>query len=143
MDRKQTAVDTFSNNFNCAQATFSAFAEDLGLEQATSYKVAACFGGGMRCGEVCGAVTGALMAIGLKYGHSTPEDLASKELANAKAVEFIERFKAKNDTILCKDLLCYNLSLPEDMQKAKELNLFATVCPRLIADAVEITEAIL
>jgi C_GCAxxG_C_C family probable redox protein len=115
MDKVQTAVTTFNNNFNCSQAVFSAFSEELGLDRATTLKIASCFGGGMQCGEVCGAVTGALMAIGLKYGQSLPDDIKSKENANAKAREFIAKFKAKNQTILCKELLGYYVSLPEDM----------------------------
>lgn len=143
MDRKQTAVDTFNSNFNCAQAVFSAFAPDLGLERPTALKIASCFGGGMRCGEVCGAVTGALMALGLKYGQSLSEDTEAKLQANAKASAFIELFKKKHGTILCKDLLGYNLSIPDDLQKIKEQNLFGTVCPRLVADATELAEQIL
>lgn len=143
MDRTAVALEVFDNKFNCAQAVFSAFAEDLGLDRETAYKTAGCFGGGMRCGEVCGAVSGALMALGCKYGQTLPGDTAAKELASKKAVEFIELFKAKNGSILCKELLGYNLSLPEEMIILKEQNLFATICPRVIADAVKIAEEVL
>lgn len=143
MDRTTAALETFDNKFNCAQAVFSAFADELGLERETAYKVAGCFGGGMRCGEVCGAVSGALMALGCKYGQTIPGDTAAKEQASKKAVEFIERFKSTNGSILCKELLGYNLSLPEEMKILKEQDLFATVCPRVIADAVKIAEEVL
>ena len=95
MDRKQIALDCHSKNFNCAQSVFFAFAEDVGIEKEIALKVAACFGGGMRCGEVCGAVTGALMALGLKYGSSTDYDLDNKQITSKKAVEFINKFKEK------------------------------------------------
>ncbi|SDN88718.1 C-GCAxxG-C-C family protein [Acetanaerobacterium elongatum] len=143
MDRTAVALQVFDNKFNCAQAVFSAFAEDLGLDKETAYKVAGCFGGGMRCGEVCGAVSGALMALGCKYGQTLPGDTAAKELASKKAVEFIELFKARNGSILCKELLGYNLSLPEEMKILKDKNLFATVCPRVITDAVKIAGDVL
>jgi len=143
MSKTQFAIDTFNNNFNCAQAVLTAFSDELGLDKVTALKVSTCFGGGMRCGEVCGAVTGALMAIGMKYGHYISDDIESKNNAYSKTSEFSNEFIAKNDSIICKKLLCYDLSQPEDLQKIKEQNLFRTICPKMISDAVEILEKIL
>lgn len=58
--------------FNCSQIVLSSFAEDLGLDSEMANKVATCFGGGMGSGDTCGAVTGALMVLGLKYGNYLP-----------------------------------------------------------------------
>lgn len=69
MNQSERAVACFKEGFSCSQAVFSTFAPQLGLECELALKVAGLFGGGMgRLGEVCGAVTGALMALGLKYG---------------------------------------------------------------------------
>ena len=143
MDKKQSAVETFHNNFHCSQSVFAVFAEELGLDRETALKIAGCFGGGMRCGEVCGAVTGALMAIGLKYGHCKPEDSAAKADADQKACLFMEQFKQKNKSILCRELLGHDLSLPEQRKAAAEQGLFATVCPKLVEDAVDIAQNII
>ena len=142
-DHVKEALDTFENSFNCAQAVFSSLSAELGLDRETSLKIASCFGGGMRCGEVCGAVTGALMAIGLKYGFYKTGDIQAKMKANEKAVEFIRQFKEKNRSILCRELLGYNLSKPEDMKKIQEKALFQTVCPKMVAEAVEIAERVI
>jgi C_GCAxxG_C_C family probable redox protein len=144
MDKKQAALALFQQDkFNCAQAAFAALADGLDVDRDTALKTAACFGGGMRCGEVCGAVTGALMALGVAFGSCTPRDAEGKQRGNDKAVEFNERFKAKNGTLLCRDLLGYNPGVPEDAQKISELGLHGTVCPQAIADAVEIATDIL
>jgi C_GCAxxG_C_C family probable redox protein len=104
MDKKQTALNNFKK-MNCAQAVFSAFAEDVGIDENTALKMSACFGGGMRCGEVCGAATGALMVLGMKYGSGAENDLDNKRLIGQKTTEFIKRFKDKNETLLCREIL--------------------------------------
>jgi C_GCAxxG_C_C family probable redox protein len=143
MDAKQKAIEVFGQKFNCAQSVFAALAEEAGIDQDTALKTAAGFGGGMRCGEVCGAVTGALMALGIRFGSCTPNDTEGKLRANSKAIEFIEAFKEKHGTLLCKELLGYNPGIPDDMQKIIELGLHDTVCPQAIIDAVEIAESII
>lgn len=126
LDRKQTALDFHSKNFNCAQSVFAAFADDLGIDKKTALKISSCFGGGMRCGEVCGAVTGALMALGLKYGTGADYDLNNKKLTGKIAAKFINKFRENKGTILCRELL-----------NSKE---HADVCESAITDAVEIAE---
>ncbi|MDR3551610.1 MAG: C-GCAxxG-C-C family protein [Clostridia bacterium] len=143
MDRKQTALNSMDQNFNCAQSVFSAFAEDVGVDRQTALKTAACFGGGMRCGEVCGAVTGALMAIGVKFGSCTENDKAGKLLAYERSTEFIRRFREKEGSLLCRELLGVDPSKPEEMQKAMQNGLHITVCAKAVADAVEIAEEII
>ena len=145
MDYKQEAAMALfrQDKFNCAQAVFGALAEDVGIDKDTALKAAACFGGGMRCGEVCGAVTGALMALGIRFGSCTPNDSEGKQRGNSKAIGFIKAFKEQHGTLLCRELLGYNPGIPEDMQKINELGLHDTVCPKAIADAVEIAGEII
>ena len=101
--------------------------------------MAGAFGAGMaRTGQTCGAVTGALMVIGLKHGQTQGEDKQAKEKTYALAHEFLERFKARNGALLCRELLGYDIGAPEGMQAAKDKGLFAALCPRLVANAVEI-----
>ena len=70
MDHKEKALNYFSQKMHCSQSIIAAFAEECGITEAQALKLGSCFGGGMRKGEVCGAVTGALMVLGLLYGKS-------------------------------------------------------------------------
>jgi C_GCAxxG_C_C family probable redox protein len=139
------AAACFDEGFNCSQAVLSAFAPQLGLDRVAALKVAGAFGGGMgRMGETCGAVTGALMAIGLKYGQTTGEDKAAKEKSYEMVKQFVERFKARNRGCLaCRELLGADLSTPEGMQKIREKQAFTTMCPKFVRDAAEIVEELL
>ncbi|MBP0964057.1 MAG: C_GCAxxG_C_C family protein [Oscillospiraceae bacterium] len=143
MSKTEKALELFSNNFNCSQAVFAAFAPDFGIDEELALRLATSFGGGARNGEMCGAVSGALMALGLKYGHYQSENNEQKSRAYDIAVEFTKRFKEANKFIVCRDLLGYDLTIPEDMACIKEKNLFKDICPNLIRSAVEVLEGVL
>lgn len=143
MTHKEKALNYFSNNFNCSQAVFTTFSTEMGIEEELALKLATQFGGGARCGQICGAVAGALMVLGLKYGHCHSDNDGEKFRAYEIATEFNRRFCEINNSIVCKDLLGYDLSILKNKLIIKEKNLFNTVCPKVIADAVEIVEEIL
>ena len=96
-----------------------------------------------RLGETCGAVTGALMVIGLKYGMVRSDDIIAKEKTYKFAREFLDKFKSLNGTIKCRELLNCDISTPEGMNFAKEKNLFATICPKMVRNSAEILENLL
>jgi C_GCAxxG_C_C family probable redox protein len=122
----------------------SSFGEELGLGRELALKVAGAFGGGMaRMGETCGAVTGALMVIGLKYGMTQAKDEAARDKTYKLAHEFAARFKARHGSMVCRELLGYDLSKPDERKAALEKGLFTTLCPQLVRDAVEIVEQLL
>lgn len=144
MNRIPDASDFFNEGFNCSQAVFAAFAPDLGLYSTTALKIASSFGGGMaQMGEVCGAVTGALMALGLKFGRTQADDLAAKELNYEKVAEFVSHFKALHGSILCRDILGADMSTPEGRLKIKEENLVKLRCPGFVEDSARILKKIL
>lgn len=144
MNEREVAVARFAGGFNCAQSVLSALAPQLGLPQETALKIAAAFGGGMgRTGEVCGVVSGALMAIGLKHGATVGEDKAAKDKTYALAREFMERFESVHANVRCSDLLGCDAGTEEGRQWAKERGLFETLCPRLVGDAVDIASELL
>ena len=143
MTHKEKALHYFSSNFNCSQAVFTTFATEFGIEEKLALKLSTQFGGGARCGQICGAVSGALMVLGLKYGHCHSENSEEKSRAYDIATEFNRRFCEKNHSVVCKDLLGYDLSIPEDKAIIKEKDLFNTVCTKMIADAAEIDEKML
>jgi C_GCAxxG_C_C family probable redox protein len=144
MDKSEEASKTFRETFNCAQAVLSAFGPELGLERKTALKVAAAFGGGLaRMGETCGAVTGALMAIGLKHGKTMPEDKVAQEATQRMSEMFLERFKSMNYSVLCRELLGCEVGTEEGMKFLKENNLRERLCTGFIADAALILEELL
>ena len=117
MNHTDKAQEYFSNNFNCSQAVFTTFATEMGLDEELALKIATQFGGGARKGEMCGAVSGALMVLGLKYGHCHSENEEEKGRAYRISEDFMNRFIQKNGTVVCRELLGYDLSEPEDMKK--------------------------
>ncbi|MHC4124087.1 MAG: C-GCAxxG-C-C family protein [Planctomycetota bacterium] len=143
MNRVEQAVERFKKGFNCSQAVLGSYCEQFGLNCETAFKVATGFGGGMRMADTCGAVTGAFMALGLKYGSITAEDKAAKAKAYEKVIEYTSRFKARNSSVICKELLGCDISTPEGMKKAQQEGLFGSVCPKMVRDAAEILEEIL
>ncbi len=143
-DPIEKALARFREGYACSQAVLSAFAGEFGLPDDLALRLSATFGGGMgRLGEVCGAVTGAFMVLGLKAGNVTAEDRASKERAYGLVNEFVNRFRDRHETIICRELLGCELGTPEGMQRAKEGQLFTTVCLRVVQDAAEIVSRLL
>ena len=146
MDSKRVdqAIACFRDDFNCAQSVFSTYAEQFGLDKQTALKVSCPFGGGMaRLGATCGAVTGALMVIGLKHGKARPEDDDAKLKTYALTREFVERFKAKHGTIVCRELLGCDIGTEEGKRFFDENKYEETRCAKFVAGAVRILEEIL
>jgi len=141
MNRVECAVSCFEEGFSCAQAVFSAYGPQLGLEREMALRVAGAFGGGMgHLGRTCGAVTGAFMVIGLKHGKTRAEDNETRDKAYRLVREFADRFQARNGSTVCKELLGYDISVPEEYELAGEKGMFAALCPKLVRDAAEIVE---
>jgi C_GCAxxG_C_C family probable redox protein len=141
MNRIETAVSAFKKGFSCSQAIFSSYGPGLGIDRKTALKAASAFGGGIgRTGATCGAVTGALMTIGLKHGRTRANDEQSRERTYALAQEFMKRFEEKNDTIICRDLLGVDISTPEGLKQVREDERFEELCAGLVRSAAEILE---
>ncbi len=143
MNHVGLAVSRFDQGLNCSQAVLSAYAEDLGLDETTAMKIAAGFGGGMgRMAETCGAVTGALMVLGLKYGGTIP-DRQVKEAVYQRVREFAAQFKARHGALACRDLLGCDIGTAEGREIAKQQGLLTTRCPQFVRGAAEILEELL
>ena len=80
------------------------------------------------------------MVIGLQHGKTEAEDNETKEVCYDLVKEFVEQFKSRNGSTVCKELLGYDVSIPEERELANEQGLFATLCPKLVRDAAEIIE---
>ena len=127
MTVKEKAAFYHEKGFNCAQSVLAALSDETGLDETHSARLGTCFGGGMRCGSVCGAVTGGLMAIGCACMNGA-DPAAEKEHSTALAHELEERFTAEMGTLLCAEIL-------EAHEKA--------MCPRCIEFAAEATKEII
>ena len=127
--KAEKAKKLYESGYNCSQAVFAAFCDELGINEETALKISSSFGGGMgKMGEVCGAVTGMFMAAGLKYGYTLPENPKEKMDYYAFVRELAGKFKEKNGTILCRELLVSGTKKP---------------CGELVKDAAEIFEEVL
>jgi C_GCAxxG_C_C family probable redox protein len=141
MSNVELAVSCFKDGSNCAQALLFTYGVQFGLDKNTALKIATPFGAGTgRLGQTCGAVIGALMVLGLKYGTVKPKEKGSKDKAYDRAEEFVSKFKFRNGSITCKTLLGCDVSTLEGMKFAKEQNLIDTLCPKFVKDAAEIIE---
>lgn len=136
MDRITQAVQLFEDGYVCSQAVFAVFAIDFGISKDDALKIGACFGSGMRKGEVCGACTGALMALGLKYGDN-------KANSNRACENFLDEFKKVNGSYICRDLLNCDISTEDGVKYALDNNLFKEFCPKMVESACAIAEKLI
>lgn len=140
MTRTERVDTLFMKGYNCSQTVFALFSESLGMDEATAAKVATGFGSGARKGNICGAVSGAMMVLGLAYGQEDLTDDAKKMQVYNKSDQFIERFEAQMGSIVCKELFGYDISIPEERAIIHEQQLIGKICPKAIKVAVEILE---
>lgn len=130
--------------YGCAQAVLASFAQDYGLSEEAALRIATGFGSGMgRLCEVCGALTGAFMVIGLKHGKVATDGSrygSNTETTYRLVAELAEKFRAKNGSIYCRELIGHDLRVPEERAKVVELGLFSTTCRKCILDSVELLE---
>ncbi len=129
---------------HCSQVVAGQWAEELDLDEETVIRMMAPFGGGAFDGEMCGAVAGALAVIGAKYGHYELGDAEGNMKMIAKVTEFKQKFKERNGTLVCRQLLGdYDFSKEGDLDKAMESGIFFEKCPGFIGSALEILEEIM
>jgi len=141
MNKPEQAVQYFNSGFNCAQAILAAFCGDYGMDSDLACRIACGFGAGMgRLCETCGAVSGAYMVIGLKYGNISETDRDAREKSYTLVREFERRFKERNQSTVCEDLLGTHM-VTGDQEKA--VRQVAIVCPKAVRDAAEILAELL
>ena len=140
MSRKENAIKLYEQKFNCAQSVLLSFSDLLNLDKETLLKISSGFGGGMKKGEVCGAVTGALMVLGLLNSPENSNDPEVKAKIGQMVTDFQDEFEKNNSSTICKYLLGGNISFAKDRAEIEAKNLFKQVCPRLIESSVEILE---
>ena len=143
MTHTEKAEKYFSDKFHCSQAVLAAFADELGLTEEQALRLGSCFGSGMRKGEVCGACTGALMVLGMKYGQYIKGDMESRSMSNIVNDRFLDEFAERNGSYICNDLLGCDIRTEEGVAYARGKELFTEFCPKMVKSAVEIAEEII
>ena len=134
----------FLSGFNCAQSVAACCGRRYGLERETALRVAQGFGGGIgRSGSVCGALSGAIMVVGLKHAALEPSDAATKAKAYQLARAVLDEFRRRNGAITCRDLTGCDLTTPDGTRQFQERDLHHTLCARLVREASEIVENVL
>lgn len=129
----------FREGFACSQAVLMAFAPALGMDRQQAALVASAFGGGIaRHGWTCGAITGALMAIGLHAGHTSAEDTATKDHLYARAQALAARFAERHGATTCRQLVGADMIDPIERQAASDRGVFTTLCPQLVRTAASL-----
>jgi C_GCAxxG_C_C family probable redox protein len=141
----ETAVHKFTSGYNCAQSVLFAYSDEIDIEKNTALKIAWAFGAGMgRKQEICGAVTGGIMAISLKHSRFQNEDNSTTEKIYLRTRELMDRFRKKHGTCKCSELLqgC-NLLTEEGQKYFKENDLFNKTCVECVRSVSCILEEIL
>ena len=135
----EKAANHFKQGYNCAQSVLLTMQEYYGIrENKLIPKIATAFGGGIgRRGSLCGALTGAIIAIGLKHGTNKPT-LEKKEKAYKLAHNFYEQFVKACGSPFCKELIGYDLTNPEELEIVRKLNVRDEKCSYFVKKAVEI-----
>jgi C_GCAxxG_C_C family probable redox protein len=134
------AVATFRGGINCTQAVLAACGAVQGIDRDTAMRLGGAFGSGMQMGETCGAVTGALMVVGLRHAKVSAAGFLTRDRTAQATLDFVERFKARNGTVSCKGLLGCDLGTPEGRAAARRDGSFKKRCPKFVRDAAEILD---
>jgi len=141
----ESAVQKFISGYNCAQSVLFSYSDEIDIDKNTALKIAWAFGAGMgRKQEICGAVTGGIMAISLKYSRFQDEHNPTTEKIYSKTQELMDRFREKHGTCKCSELLhgC-NLLTEEGQKHFKENDLLNKTCAECVRSAAQILEDIL
>jgi C_GCAxxG_C_C family probable redox protein len=142
MNHVDRAVELSTGGCSCSQAVFGAFAPRFGLDEDTAVRLASGFGGGMRIGDTCGALTGAFMALGLALGGDASRTAEGRQAVSDAVIACTRRFRKSHGALACRDLLGCDIHTPEGKQQALDQNLFETRCRDLVRDAATIVESL-
>jgi len=137
---RERAMELFKEGYNCSQSVFAAFCEECGMDFETALKISSSFSGGMgRLREVCGAVSGMFMVVGMKYGYSDPKDSLSKAEHYKRIQELAEQFKEKNHSLICRDILGLSTQSESYIPEERTAEYYKKrPCAELVGDAAEI-----
>jgi C_GCAxxG_C_C family probable redox protein len=139
---KEDVQKAFSDGIDCSQVVLGEWAERFGMSREEAYKTASPFGGGMFRGDTCGAVSGAMLVLGRKYGHCRTGDMEAKGKLMGKIVEFQALFCTNNPSTICRNLIDFDLSKPGQLEAALASGQLLERCPGYVLEALSILDRI-
>lgn len=143
MSLETEAQSKFEQHFNCTQSVFAPFAKRMGMDVDLANKIATPFGGGMgHMGQMCGAVSGGLLALGLAKGISVYDE-EKKDACYALAEELQLQFIELHGDVTCPGLLGLDIGDPDQLQQARDEDLFHTLCPIFVRDTARLVGELL
>ena len=138
-DAVKLSLKYFSSSYNCAQSVLKAILENRGMDFDEIFNLAAGFGGGVGLqGHICGAVSGAVAALGVVNGGKYDDTREHKKETYDSAAKFMKMFSEKNGSTMCDDLTGIVMSDEKAHDRAIEDGTFEKVCPGYVKDAVRI-----
>ena len=139
----KSAGDFHNLGFNCCESVLLGASEFLGVTSELIPKIATGFGGGIgHTGRICGAVTGAVMALGIKYGRTSPQDKHTRDQLYLKTENFLKDVEKELGSLNCIDLIGVALNTEEGLREYRERNL-KNKCHKIIEKVEEILKAYL
>lgn len=143
-EKADNAFQTYNAGFNCAQSVLKSFSDNGGLQEQLALKMTSGLAAGLGFkGSVCGAVMGAYLSIGLKYGRSVVDDDMAKETTYYKMREFDKKFKESHCSVYCQDLLSGDVSDEEQLDEIIQKGYFENACPVFVHTAAVILKSLI
>ena len=130
MNKTDEALKNFGTKYNCSQTIVEVFADEIGLDKETALNISKGFGGGAQRGELCGAASGGIIVLGMKYGDE----------AKPYIEDFLDRLEELYGSIRCEKILGYDISNVEDSNDPYNQQFKAKVCPMVVEDVIVIVE---
>ncbi|MBI4964774.1 MAG: C_GCAxxG_C_C family protein [Desulfomonile tiedjei] len=142
MNNPEKTVELFANGLNCSQAILTVFGEPYGLNSDMARKLGRTLGGGMgRMARTCGAVTAAVLVLGL--ARDDQDEGEARKASFSRVQELFKRFETRHKTSECKNLLGADMSTEEGTKKIQDQQLVRNLCPAFVRDAAMMLEELL
>ena len=142
MTRTEKAYAYHQQGRNCCQSVLASFTDLTGLSEEESFRIGGGFGAGAGTGELCGAISGAVMTLGLVSGADPSDPVGSKKRAMGLAREMQKRFREKFGALRCEELLKKKFAPDDTTPAAKAMGITAH-CSIMVVTAAEIVEELL
>jgi len=143
-ERIEQAVVMFNDGYSCAQSVLGVYGPLVGVEREVALRLAAPLAGGIsRTDGPCGAATGALLVLGLKHGHSHPDDETGSDRIRDLTQKFLRLYHERMGSTRCTDILGANLSVPADLERVEAEDLYDATCPDAVRTAAQLLEELL
>ncbi len=133
--------ELFINKYNCGQTVLAVFSEENGLDKNIALSMACGLGSGLRVGDICGAVSGAVLVIGLKCGNISANNNIDRGYTYQKVEEFIAKFKNKHGSVICRELLPEDKRPTQNDDRKTALIKYKNACTCYVEDAISILES--